>query len=124
MGERSRILIVDDQEEICDMLRDFLTDEGFEVECVTRGASARAALQNDKFELVIVDALLTDEPGLGLAALASDLGIDVILMSGDPAHLHLSDDEPYLCLGKPFRLESFRSLVHAALRAAGGDGRR
>jgi len=51
MVEQRQILIVDDQREICDLLRGFLLFDGFQLECAKGGADARAALQNGKFDL-------------------------------------------------------------------------
>jgi len=62
MGERSwRILIVDDDRELCGLLEEYLTTEGYAVESVYDGESgARRALTGD-IDAVVLDVML---PGL------------------------------------------------------------
>jgi DNA-binding NtrC family response regulator len=110
-NEAQRILVVDDEDAVCDVLQEYLASEGYEVECATDDAQARAALARDRFDAVIVDLLLRDERGLHFAEHAVGIGVPVILMSGHPELMKLADDLPYPSLRKPFRLDMVRDLV-------------
>lgn len=115
----ARILIVDDEKAVCDVLRAYLDGEGFQLDCANSGSEARAALK-ERFDVVILDALLHGEHGLELAEEAASLGTSVILMSGHPEFMQVADDSRFPSLHKPFRLAELRSLVVAtvALRQA------
>jgi DNA-binding NtrC family response regulator len=108
------ILVVDDDEAICDVVREFLTGHDFHVQCATSAADARAALQRRRFDVVILDVMLPGEYALELAEDVVRTGARVILTSGHPEAIKRADELPYLFLRKPFRLEQIASLVRAA----------
>ncbi len=56
-----RIMIIEDDEEMRSLLRDFLEEEGFETDSVSNGADALRKLSKDHFDLVITDIRM---PGL------------------------------------------------------------
>ncbi|RRB00783.1 sigma-54-dependent transcriptional regulator [Larkinella rosea] len=59
-----RILIVDDNTDICLLLERFLSKQGYKTASVQRGDDALALLRKDSFELVICDFKLPDVDGL------------------------------------------------------------
>ncbi|MFC5411596.1 sigma-54-dependent transcriptional regulator [Larkinella bovis] len=59
-----RILIVDDNTDICLLLERFLSKQGYKTASVQRGDDALALLRKDSFELVICDFKLPDIDGL------------------------------------------------------------
>ena len=50
MGENGHILVVDDQQEICDLVREYLTDEGFRVSTASDGAGLREAIARNAID--------------------------------------------------------------------------
>lgn len=58
----SRILIVEDEETIADLERDYLELSGFEVEVANDGETGLEKALTDQFDLVILDLML---PGSG-----------------------------------------------------------
>ncbi len=79
-----RILIVDDAEAVRQTLRRILEDEGYRVADVSSAAEARAEIEREWCDLVLLDLQLPDEDGLELlAALQHDDGeLPVIVISG------------------------------------------
>jgi two-component system OmpR family response regulator len=62
-----RILLVDDDREIRELLSTYLSKNGMRVVAVPTGRHMRAALDNDgPFDLVILDLMLPGEDGLAL----------------------------------------------------------
>ncbi|WP_234735417.1 sigma-54-dependent transcriptional regulator [Tellurirhabdus bombi] len=59
-----RILIVDDNNDICLLLERFLSKQGYKTASVQRGEDALALLRKESFELVICDFKLPDINGL------------------------------------------------------------
>ena len=61
-----RVLVVDDEPEICANLEDLLCDEGFDVSTADSGSAAMARLEKQAFHLVITDLRMPPPDGLEL----------------------------------------------------------
>jgi two-component system response regulator CpxR len=55
---RDRVLLVDDDRELCQMLTEYLEAEHFEVKSVHDGGEALTELKTHAFQLVILDVML------------------------------------------------------------------
>ena len=75
-----RILIVDDESTIRDVLRRYLEREGFEVVDAPDGRSALAAAESGLPDLAVLDLMLPGMDGLTLAERLRDLGPLPIVM--------------------------------------------
>ena len=76
----ARVLLVDDDRELCQMLTEYLEAEHFDVKSVHDGGDALAELHANEFEILILDVML---PSVG--------GFDVLRKLGasyDDAHSH------------------------------------
>ncbi|MBL4633818.1 MAG: response regulator transcription factor [Kofleriaceae bacterium] len=62
--QSSRIVLVEDDEELADLVADYLRDSGFEVEIVADGGLAEEAIRRVDPELVILDLMLPNKDGL------------------------------------------------------------
>ncbi len=128
MSDNGHILIVDDQQEICDVVQEYLTGEGYRVSTAHDGAGMRRVLSQSPVDLVILDLMLPGEDGLTLArALRSESGIGIIILTGRGETvdriigLEMGADD---YLPKPFHLRELLARVKAVLRRAhdrGGD---
>jgi len=65
-AREARVLIVDDDRELCQMLTEYLDAEHFDVKSVHDGGDALAALQNADFEILILDVMLPSISGFDL----------------------------------------------------------
>jgi two-component system phosphate regulon response regulator PhoB len=61
---RERILVVDDEEDLLELVNYNLTREGFRVECVATGEAALAAARRNLPDLIVLDLLLPSVDGL------------------------------------------------------------
>ena len=61
MGKKRKILIVDDNEDLCRNLLDILELKEYDVDIVYNGANAIGAVKNEKFDVVLLDVNM---PGL------------------------------------------------------------
>ncbi|MEO5628492.1 MAG: response regulator [Thermomonas sp.] len=82
----SRILIVDDEHDLSQMMADLLTDAGFDARSADNGRDALAAIQADPPDLVLLDVDMPELDGFEVAAmLKSDPAtatIPIIMVSG------------------------------------------
>ena len=122
MSDNGHILVVDDQQEICDVVEEYLTGEGYRVSTAHDGVGMRRAMSQAAIDLVILDLMLPGEDGLALArSLRSESGIGIIILTGRGETvdriigLEMGADD---YLPKPFHLRELLARVKAVLRRA------
>jgi two-component system OmpR family response regulator len=121
---RQKILIVDDEADMRDLLHDLLDDNGFDALAVTNGAEMQQALAQSAFSLVILDLRLKGEDGMQLArSLRAESGIPIMMLTGKGDEtdrilgLELAADD---FLMKPFNVRELLARVRALLRRSAG----
>ncbi|MEM9183512.1 MAG: response regulator transcription factor [Pseudomonadota bacterium] len=119
---KSQILIIDDDQELCAMLSEFLAPDSLEVSAVHSGEDGLEALKEADFDLVILDIML---PGInGTEVLkqlrqGSDIPVVMLTARGDDVDRILglefgADDY----LPKPFNPRELTARIKAILRRA------
>ncbi len=81
----SRVLVVDDEADIRELLRDILSEEGYEVDAAANAAEARAARALHAPDLILLDIWMPDMDGISLLReWSQNHGLDcsVVMMSG------------------------------------------
>ena len=81
----SRVLVVDDEADIRILIDEILSDEGYEVTVAGNASEARAARDDDSFDLVLLDIWMPDTDGISLLREwkePGDLDCPVVMMSG------------------------------------------
>jgi len=117
----NNILIVDDEAEILDLIDEFLSMEGFNVQKASSGNDAIEILQNYEIELVITDIRMPGMDGLELLdwIKKNDQRTEVIIMTGHAsiatAVIALKNSGAYNYFTKP--LENIEDLVISAKNA-------
>ncbi|MDZ4142062.1 MAG: response regulator [Methylotenera sp.] len=115
-----RILVVDDDTALRELVVDYLTASGFQVEGVGDGAAFRNSMALHSADLVVLDLMLPGEDGLSLLKwLRADGGPPVIIVSarGEEVDrvvgLEVGADD---YLAKPFGPRELLARVRAVLR--------
>ena len=121
-----RVLVVDDDRRLRDMLRRALESEGFEIDVAEDGGRALAAISQRAFDLVVLDVLMPGVDGLGVARRLRQRGDPTpILMltarDGVPDRVAGLDAGADDYLVKPFSIEELLARVRALLRRASGE---
>ena len=82
-----KVLVVEDEQDLCEMIAETLTDEGYDVTCAKDGAEAMAAASATAFDLVLADMRLPKVDGLTLFRRLREErpDTDVIVMTGNAA---------------------------------------
>ena len=83
MIDNRHILVVDDEREICDLVREYLSSEGYQVSTVHDGAGMRRVMAQSSVDLVTLDLMLPGEDGLTLARwLRENFSVGIIMLTG------------------------------------------
>ncbi|MCI2240965.1 response regulator transcription factor [Adlercreutzia faecimuris] len=118
---RARILLIEDDASINEIVADHLARRGFGCTRAFSGTEARLLLERDRFDLVVTDLMLPGMPGDELVALirASDAATPIIVVSARTAPadkvdlLKLGADD---YLSKPFDLDELSARIEVQLR--------
>ena len=116
-----RILIIDDEPEILELLEPILTDEGFAVQKALSGGEAIRIFKTETFDLVITDMKMLGMDGLAVVREAKRLAedVEIIVLTGyatmENAIQALKDGGAYDYLTKP--LEDIDALLLSVNRA-------
>ena len=116
-----KILVVDDDERIRDLLRRYLTQQGFVAIVADGGPAMDRVLQREGVDLIVLDLMMPGEDGLGicrrLRAAHDRTPIVMLTAKGDELDrivgLELGADD---YLAKPFNPRELLARIHAVLR--------
>jgi two-component system, OmpR family, response regulator len=121
MDDKTHILIVDDEQDICALVEQYLTDEGYRVTIAHDGAQMRQVIGRDPVDLVLLDIVLPNEDGLSIARALRvenpNIGIIMLTGRGDTIDrivgLEMGADD---YLAKPFHLRELLARVKSVVR--------
>lgn len=114
-----KILIVDDEKPICDLIDLNLTAAGYQCTAVQDGLEALARIEEKVFDLILLDVMLPGVDGYDIMEYIRPLGIPVIFIT---AKYEVRDRVKGLKLGaddyltKPFEIVELLARVEAVLR--------
>ena len=115
-----RILIIDDDEELCELVSEYLSVEGFTVDSVNDGESGLARAGSGEYDMVILDVMLPKMNGFDvLRNLRQESKLPVIMLTarGDDMErivgLEIGADD---YLAKPFNPRELAARLRAILR--------
>ena len=122
----NKILIIDDDDELCELVSEYLTVEGFEVAAVNDGESGLNAAESGKYDLAILDVMLPKMNGFEVLRhlrQRSKLPVLMLTARGDDMErivgLEIGADD---YLPKPFNPRELVARLRAILRRVnGGD---
>ena len=128
-GQMKRVLLVDDDPAIRDMLERYLSREGYQVHTASDSAAMNDLMDGQLFDIVILDLMIGSEDGLVIARQIrqeSDVPIIMLTAKGDEIDriigLEMGADD---YLAKPFNprelLARMKSVLRRASPSSNGD---
>jgi len=89
----ARILVIDDDVEICTLTKRFLLLDGHEVDTAENGAVGLKMAGRNPYELVITDVVMPEQDGIGVVMELQKLypHIKIIVMTGGGAKMSISE---------------------------------
>lgn len=119
-SKKKRILLVEDEAVLRESVRDWLTEDGYDVECVESGEEALERIKKEKYGVVVLDLRLPGIDGLQVFEKAKQLEADTkgILITAFPSK---ESQEKARSLGlidylpKPFKVEELEETISGML---------
>jgi len=116
-----RILLIEDDQKLAEMIKDYLGDSGFTVTLADHGGEGLALVQQQDFDVLILDLMLPDMDGLDvcrqLQSEGQTLPIVMLTAKGDPMDrvigLELGADD---YMAKPFEPRELLARLRVILR--------
>ena len=122
--KKQRLLVVDDEEGIRDVLEMILSGNGYEVVTATNGVEAMERIRSDRFDLVISDMHMPEMGGEKLFELIREkdakLTKRVVFITGDTVSLKsrsFLEQSGARWLGKPFNIKDVEDTVSSMLKS-------
>jgi DNA-binding response OmpR family regulator len=119
-----KILVVDDDVRLRDLLSRYLTEQGFQVTAIADSSQLDRKLQRDPPHLLVLDLMLPGEDGLSVCRRLRGAGetVPIIMLTAKGEEvdrivgLEMGADD---YLGKPFNPRELVARIHAVLRRHG-----
>jgi DNA-binding NtrC family response regulator len=126
MAQRSklRVLVIDDDEGICQFLKDSLTADGYQVSAVTRPDEALQEVREGRYQVVLLDLRMPELDGASLLReiRSHDSDLCVIVMTAYPSvetAVETMKAQAFDYIRKPFELDELRRTLEKAVRESG-----
>ena len=121
MDQKARILVIDDDLRLRDLLKRYLSEQGYTVQTVPDAVSVKRLMTRENFDLLVLDLMLPGEDGLSLCrqlrAEKNDIPIIMLTARGEDVDriigLEMGADD---YLAKPFNPRELLARIHAVLR--------
>ncbi len=123
MDRNGQVMVIDDEEIVCNRLRDHLKKQGLDVETYTESEKAVARLTEKSFDVVVTDLKMKAPDGLDVLhhVRRTSPATQVIIVTGYATIESEREAEysgVYGFVSKPFRLEAVGSMVKKAAKKA------
>ena len=125
MVRKPRILVVDDDKEICDLLKDYLQQYDYRISVAHDGRGMRKVLKEFSIDLIVLDIMLPGEDGIALCRELreqSEVSIIMLRAAGSEADrivgLEVGADD---YLSKPFSPRELLARIKALMRRSHGQ---
>lgn len=126
MTDKSKILVVDDEPSVGEVLSEFFTPKGYEVICASGGIEGLSKAEKMEPDVILLDVRMPDLDGISVLRRIREVnpGVGVLMMSGNS---DLEAAKETLQLGaydyilKPFDFDYLDRAVHKMLNAPTPD---
>ena len=118
--KEARILVVDDEKQVADVLVDYLSNLGYQTVAAYSGYDALSKFKDGDFQLIITDLKMPEMDGMGLLEVVKgwDKRAMVIVITGYgtiESAVEAITKGAYDFIPKPFKMEELEIIIERAL---------
>lgn len=118
------ILVVDDDQDVCEYLQDFLVSEGFSVTVINDPTATLNVLKTAEFHVVVLDLMMPKLNGIDLLhqIRQADDDVAVIILTGYPSLETATssiEHDVSAYIKKPFSINEFREAINRIAKKKG-----
>lgn len=121
----NRILMADDEVEMCELIYNYLTDAGYDVTVAADGMQAWELFEKQAYDLVLLDIMMPKIDGYGVCELIrkkSDVPVVFLTaLDGEEHQLMGYDSQADDYVTKPFSMPVLLKKIAAIMRRKGND---
>ena len=123
-----RILVVDDDSDVLDMLKQYLVKNAFAVHTASTARDVEAIVANNRIDLILLDVMLGDDNGFEICqSLRKENSVPIIMMSALSTDHHrmrgyTSGADDYVA--KPIEPQKFLDAIERQIPASASAGAR
>ncbi len=126
--QKKRVLVVDDEENIRQILKEYLNEFGYEVACAVNGQEALQIYKNGRFDVILSDLVMRPMDGLELLVEIKKIDPDAIfiMITGYPSiesALEAVKRGARDYITKPFNIDEIRLKMERVLLEQSLQGR-
>ncbi len=115
----ARILVIEDDEGLRELLSSFLQETGYTVVQAADGLEGMECIEREPFDLIIVDIMLPYVSGIGLVKIVKDRNPDLPIICitgyGDSPEKLAEEEHADCVLAKPFDLRELATAMNRLL---------
>src|SRR5436309_3573329 len=116
MNTKPKILVVDDDRSICNLMGSILRMECYPFRVATSGEQARLAMEEERFDILVSDIYLGDDSGLNLLEHMKELNSDaeVVIMTAHGSMetaVHAVHNGAFDYISKPFVVDDMLGIL-------------
>lgn len=124
MSRKVKLLIVDDNRDLCESLSDILELMGYEVMAVFNGHQAIAAVEKGQFNLVLMDVKMPGINGIDTLKILKKIspGLKVIMITAFADDVFFKEglqSRDFEVVRKPLNIDKFLELLKTKINSAG-----
>ena len=119
-AKKNKILLVEDEAVVRESVQDWLTDDGYDIECVESGEEALERLKKEEFGVIVLDLRLPGIDGLQVFEHAREITPETkgVIITAYPSQETLEKAKGLGLvdyLPKPFKVENLEKIISGAL---------
>jgi DNA-binding NtrC family response regulator len=118
------ILVVDDDPDVCEYLKDFLTSDGYAVTVCNESPRAVEAVRNGEYHVAVLDLMMPKLSGIDLLSQIREIDDDIaiIILTGFPSLETATSSIQHdvsAYIRKPFQVKDFRDAIERIAKKKG-----
>jgi DNA-binding NtrC family response regulator len=123
MAKNIKVLVLDDEEIVCERLKEFLEEKGIEVEAFTDSQKAISRMEEEKFNVVVTDLKMAGPTGMDVLRfirdkLPSTKGILITAYGMMEQYREAQLLDAFEIVHKPFQMAELYKLIKKAAKRA------